>query len=85
MAHMSDEDFLNATTEVTECAALQWTRLRRPEWRTFDDFAASARKIFGPDDDSQYSIVREIYQRPQARDEPSSTYVYKLLTMLGRL
>ena len=85
MAHMSDEDFLNATTEVTEGAALQWTRLRRPKWKTFDDFAPSVRIIFGPDDDFQYSIVREIYQRTQGRDEPSSTYVYKLLTMLGRL
>ena len=81
---LTDEDMLDALTELLQGVALQWYRQSRKNWLTWQDFCEAARSCFGVDRRFQARLEDEAQKRTQGRGEPTRNYVFRLLTMLSR-
>ena len=84
LAHIADEDLLNAMSELTSGVARHWCRQARKNWRTWEDFCAAARRCYGVDKRFQQRLVSEAHARTQGKEEPVRDYIICLLTILSR-
>ena len=85
LAHIPDEDLLNAMTELMSGVALYWCRQSRVNWHTWSDFCVAARRCYGLDSKFQQRLVVEAQTRTQGRQEPVRDYIFCLLTMLSKM
>ena len=70
LAHIADEDLLNAMSELTSGVARHWCRQARKNWRLWEDFCTAARRCYGVDKRFQQRLVGEAQARTQGREEP---------------
>jgi len=85
LACLPEQDLLNAITETLTGVALQWFRRKKHEFATWNQFCEAARAQFGVHRRYQSRIIREAENRTQGSSEPAYEYIFKLLTILGRL
>ena len=81
---LTDDDMLNAMTELLDGVALHWYRLSRKDWQTWEQFCQAARSCYGVDRRFQAELISEAQRRTQAKREPTRDYVFCLLTILNR-
>ena len=85
LAYISDEDLLNAMTELMTGPALCWCRQLRSSWRTWNDFYEAARRNYGVDRDVQIRLLAEAQARRQGKSEPVRDYIFIVLTILSKM
>ena len=81
---ITDEDLLNAMTELTSGVAHPWCRQGRQKWQSWQDFYEDARRCYGVDKRFQRPLRKKAESRTQGRDEPLRDYIVCLRAILSK-
>ena len=82
--YITDEDLLNAMTELMSGVARHWCRQERQKWQSWQDFCEDARRCYGVDKRFQRRLRKEAESRTQGRDEPERDYIVCLRAILSK-
>ena len=82
--YITDEDLLNAMTELTSGVAHHWCRQECQKWQSWQDFCEDARRCYGVDKRFQRRLRKEAESRTQGRDEPVRDYIVCLRAILSK-
>ena len=82
--YITDEDLLNAMTELMSGVARHWCRQERQKWQSWQDFCEDARRCYGVDKRFQRRLRKEAESRTQGRDEPVHDYIVCLRAILSK-
>ena len=82
--YITDEDLLNATTELMSCVARHCCRQERQKCQSWQDFCEDAHRCYGVDKRFQRRLRKEAESRTQVRDEPVRDYIVCLRAILNK-
>lgn len=85
LAGLSEEELLNALSELFTESALIWFRNERETWTGYADFERAARRWFGTSRRYQQRLNSEIHNRFQGEDELTRNYIVNLVGLMRKV
>uniref|UniRef100_A0ABD2VSA8 CCHC-type domain-containing protein n=1 Tax=Trichogramma kaykai TaxID=54128 RepID=A0ABD2VSA8_9HYME len=84
LTQLTDNDLLNAMSELLTGSARLWARQTQHEWTSWQEFCSAARACFGVDRKFQQALIKEAQRRTQGDLEPVRSYIFALLTIMSK-
>ncbi|CAB0029760.1 unnamed protein product [Trichogramma brassicae] len=84
LTQLTDNDLLNAMSELLTGSARLWARQTQQEWTSWQHFCNEARACFGVDRRFQQALIKEAQRRTQGDLEPVRSYIFALLTIMSK-
>ncbi|KAL7306219.1 hypothetical protein TKK_0001659 [Trichogramma kaykai] len=84
LTQLTDNDLLNAMSELLTGSARLWARQTQHEWTSWQEFCSAARACFGVDRKFQQVLIKEAQRRIQGDLEPVRSYIFALLTIMSK-
>ncbi|KAL7295003.1 hypothetical protein TKK_0011606 [Trichogramma kaykai] len=84
LTQLTDNDLLNAMSELLTGSARLWARQTQQEWTSWQEFCSAARACFGVDRKFQQALIKEAQRRTQGDLEPVRSYIFALITIMSK-